>query len=65
MAETVYIVELKPPAGDDAPHLRLRRALKCLLRSFRLRCVSVTKKPAKTEEGGKADPEAVGAGGTA
>jgi hypothetical protein len=37
-----YRVELRALPDDDAPaHVRLRQALKCLLRSFRLRCTAV------------------------
>lgn len=46
-----FTVELRPPPGDDKPHLRLKRALKCLLRAFGLRCVSVSEKPAKAAAG--------------
>lgn len=36
-------LEALPDADPDAapPDVRLRRALKCLLRSFRLKCVAV------------------------
>jgi hypothetical protein len=41
-----YRLELEALAGDDAPPVvRLRSALKCLLRSFRLRCRRVEALP--------------------
>lgn len=37
-----YRLELEALADDDAPaHVRLRAALKCLLRTFRFRCRAV------------------------
>jgi hypothetical protein len=36
-----YRIELLALDGDTPAHVRLRQALKTLLRTFRLRCVSV------------------------
>lgn len=41
-----YVIELRPEGPDKpiGPEYRLKRALKVLLRAFRLRCVSVEEK---------------------
>jgi len=45
----VYVVELTTEPGFTAPpDVRLRRALKLLLRSFGLRCVGVRETPRET-----------------
>jgi hypothetical protein len=36
-----YVLTLRPLAGPVPVRLRLRRALKCLLRAFGLRCVAI------------------------
>jgi hypothetical protein len=36
-----YVIRLRPEPSDVPPIIRLRRALKCLLRSFSLRAVKV------------------------
>jgi hypothetical protein len=43
MSRERFIIELEaaPSDGYASPAVRLRRALKCLLRSFGLKCVSV------------------------
>ncbi len=41
-----YVLELRPPAGDDRPELRMRRA----------RCVSVQEVPSGDAERGAGDP---------
>ena len=39
--DRIFLVELKATAGDVPGEVRLRRALKCLLRSFGLRAVRI------------------------
>lgn len=41
-----FTITLKPLADDDRPGIvRLRIALKVLLRAFRLKCVRIVEKP--------------------
>ena len=50
---TVYRLELRPEPGVRDPILALRAALKCLLRTFGLRCVSVEElQPASVDREG-------------
>jgi hypothetical protein len=60
-----YLVELEALGDGDAPaHVRLRGALKCLLRAFRLRCRRVEELPAKANDANASQPHtADGAGG--
>lgn len=50
-------LEALPTEDPDAapPDVRLRRALKCLLRSFRLKCVAVEDEDAESAEKPKED----------
>jgi len=63
-----YRLEIEALAGDDAPPVvRLRSALKCLLRAFRLKCRRVEAVPpgpdaeATTDGRGRAGPRSAGA----
>jgi hypothetical protein len=55
-----YRLELEALADDVPAAVRLRRALKCLLRGFRLRCRSVAdvrpRQPPAGDEAPAADP---------
>jgi len=69
---SVYVLTLRPDVQDHEPMLTMRKALKCLLRSFGLRCVRVEAvKPAPPGRQGEelnpasASPESGGRGLTA
>lgn len=49
----VYVVKLRPLPGPGDPAQRLGAALKCLLRSFRLRAIDVAELPADPCPGAK------------
>ena len=44
------IITLRPLPDDTPPMIRLRRALKALLRSYRLRCVRISTNPGNGKE---------------
>jgi hypothetical protein len=48
--ETTYTLVLKPLADEVPAIVRLRRALKCLLRSYGLRCLSCVESRKETSE---------------
>jgi hypothetical protein len=49
-----FVIRLRPLNGDGPAVVRLRRALKCLLRSFRLKAVEVVEVPARRPADGEA-----------
>lgn len=54
---TDFLLRLRPLPSSIPAAVRLRRALKCLLRSFTLRCVLIAELPAA---GGAAERAALG-----